>query len=180
MPDTDRNYLSIADRDSVTLEDATISPEHEGEDVYAYDDILKLSKATNFIGRKLTIIGGSENAIDMNRYCTDVLVEDCKLMGGMQCGVVIKGGCRNVALRDVVFHDPDDAGYDIEIGGWSDQSDAPTTDITLDHCTRKDGRPIRVVLGNATRPRIIGGNVKILFWRSLALKAFILARRLLR
>lgn len=180
MPDTDRNYLSIADRDGVTLEYMTITPEHEGEDVYAYDDILKLSKATNFVGRKLKIIGGSENAIDMNRYCADVLIDDVHLIGGMQCGMVIKGGCRNITLRDVIFYDPEATGYDLEIGGWSDQSQAPTTDVTLDHVIRADGHsPVRVVVGNATKPRIIGGNVKILFWRSLALKAFILVRRLL-
>jgi hypothetical protein len=38
---------------------------------------------------------------------------------------------------------------------------------------RTDGKPVRVVVGNAEKPSVVGGNVKILFWRSLGLKLFV-------
>ena len=181
MQDTDRNYLSYADRDGVVLEDTSIDPELDGiNSRLAFDDILKLSHATNFTGRRLSVYGGSENALDMNRGCENVLIEDSHLSGGAQCSMVIKGGCRNITLRDVILHDPAESSYDIELGGWSDQSQDQTEGITLDHVARADGAPVRVVLGNAAMPRIIGSNVKVLFWRSLALKGYILVKRLLK
>jgi hypothetical protein len=41
------------------------------------------------------------------------------------------------------------------------------------NCKRSDGLPVRVRVGWADRPVVIGGNVKILFWQSLMLKVYV-------
>jgi len=174
MKDKDVNYLSYADVDGVTIGDQMIVA-----DQTKFDDSLKLSHATNFKGYNLTIYGGSENAIDLNRECKMVLFEHLVLVGGGQCAIVVKGGSEDIEFTNVCITKPK-GNYDIELGGWSDQSRKKTKRVWLDNVVRPDGKPVRVVVGNADKPTIIGGNVKILFWRSLALKAFVWAKGLVK
>lgn len=175
MNDTDRNFYSFADVDGRTIEDLRLDAAASDEDPLSYDDTLKLSHATNFIGRRLWVQGGSENAVDMNRRCGAVRIEDSTFAGGGQCAVVVKGGSTDIALARVTIVEPKGA-YDIELGGWSDQSDELTRRISLADVRRGDGQPVRVVVGRSERPTIVGGNCRVLFWRSLALKLFWWAR----
>lgn len=177
MKDTDRNFLSVADVDGRTLEDLRIDPESEGQRRDEFDDILKFSHARNVVARRLWVAGGTENAIDMNRECRAIRVEDSTLISGRQCAIVIKGGSEAIAFTRVKIAPAEpDTAYDIEIGGWSDQSMERTRNVTLQEVTRWDGKAVRVVVGHADRPVIIGGRCRVLFWRSLALKTFWLAR----
>ena len=179
MPDADRNYCDrYADTDGATLSGVTLDATADGMAPHDFDDTLKLSHTVRFTGENLTIIGGSENAVDMNRECHDVLLEDCSLAGGGHCGLVIKGGCTHIFLNNLVFVDSE-APYEVELGGWSDQSKKRTTGVRMDNCRRDDGQPVRVVVGNSDFPKVVGGNVKVLYGRSLALKIFIFLKGLL-
>lgn len=171
MSTPDRNFLSYADVDGRTIEAVRIDASDEGDDPLAFDDTLKLSHAVNFIGRQLWVRGGRENAVDMNRGCRNVRLEGCTLVAGRHCAVVIKGGSSDISLARVAIVEPVGA-YDIELGGWSDQSFDLTRRVTLADVSRRDGQPVRVVVGRAELPAIVGGNCQVLFWRSLLLQAF--------
>ena len=154
----DKNYYSIADQDSVVLVNETLP--YGGVAVDDYNDILKLSHATNTQILSSMIYGGTEDCIDMNRYCENILVQDTRLhpFGSYCC--TIKGGTKNVILKNIVL-----GGHgketDIDLGNWSDQSSELTTNITLDNVTCYDGSPVRVRVLWADPPTVIGGNVKV-------------------
>jgi hypothetical protein len=179
MSDKDVNYLSFADVEGVILENVYVNPELDGLRAADFDDILKLSHVKYFKGHTLSIVGGSENAIDMNRECFDIQIRDSKVFGGGQCAIVIKGGCQYIHLKNLVIADPV-GSYDIELGGWSDQSAKITRKVTLENVTRSDGKPVRLVLGHAEHPEIIGGNVKVLNLQSIVLQVFILIKSLFK
>lgn len=176
--DTDRNFRSYADVDGLYLgAGVVIDPEAERE---SYDDILKLSHARRVRGFDLSVYGGSENPLDMNRNCEDVELCGLYLSGGGHCAVVIKGGSRDIRLRNVEIADVRSRWCDIELGGWSDQSLERTTGVVLDNVRRTDGKPVRVIVGHADDPTVLGGNVRVYRVRSALLKAFWLWRRLTR
>jgi hypothetical protein len=181
MRDTDRNWHSVADAQGVQLHDLRLDPTEEGHAVDEFDDTLKFSNAQHCVALRLWIRGGSENAVDMNRNCADIRLQDSTLISGAQCAIVVKGGARDIELSHVcIVPRNQDTPCDIELGGWSDQSDARTARVTLHEVSRIDGRPVRVAVGHADRPTIIGGRVRVLFWRSLGLKAFVYTRFLAR
>lgn len=171
MTRPDRNYLSIADVDGKIIHDLRIDPSHEGHNPLDFDDILKFSHARNVQAQRLFVAGGRENAIDLNRGCENVVVENTLLEAGRQASVVIKGGCRNITLRHVAITNV--TGWcDVLIGDWSDQSWEKTTEVHLLHVSRNDGQPVRVVVGHADWPEVMGGNVRILRRPSYALKCY--------
>ena len=173
--DVDNNYMSLADTSDVFL--TMLLLPRKGDNPTDYDDTLKFSKAESCGIDSSYIIGGTENAIDMNRECRWITVRDTTLVGGDHCAVVIKGGCEFVTLQGVLIR-PGGGAYEIELGGWSDQSRKKTRQVHLLHVMRTDGKPVRVVVGNAEKPSVVGWNVKILFWRSLGLKLFVWAKGL--
>lgn len=154
----DKNYYSIADQDSVNVIDQSFPS--SGVNPLDYSDILKLSKATNVVIRGCYIVGGKEDCIDMNRYCENILVENTTVhSSGLYC-FTIKGGTKNVTLRNVVIN-KHGKEMDIDLGNWSDQSKDLTTNITLENVTSSDGKPVRVRVLWAKKPTVIGGNVKV-------------------
>jgi hypothetical protein len=171
MSRPDRNYKSYADVFGVTIQDARFDPAEAGLDPQAFDDTLKFSNASEVHAENIFVRGGRENAVDMNRGCHDIAIQTSTLVGGNQCAIVIKGGSHDIALGDVMIREAV-GRYDIELGGWSDQSFEKTRRILLHDVRRDDGKPVRVAVGHAEKPDIEGGNVKILFFESLALKAF--------
>jgi hypothetical protein len=173
MQDVDVNFRSYADMSEFRLEDEFICPPHSER--YDYDDILKFSHVSKARVSRISVVGGNENAIDLNRECDDVVFNKVFINGGLQCAIVVKGGSTNIKFNDVEIAS-EQGHYDIELGGWSDQSKKRTRNVTLSNISRLDGKPVLVVVGNAELPSIKGGNVKVLFWRSLALKLFIFYR----
>lgn len=175
MPDI--NYHdSLADTDGMRLSDRTIDPRTEGKPLSMFSDTLKLSNTHNFVGTRLDIVGSNENAVDMNRTCKNVVLSNCQLRGGGQCAVVIKGGSSQITLQDIEIYEVR-GSYDIELGGWSDQSQEITREVALVNVRRLDGEPVRVVIGNAEKPLVVGGNVKILTLQSWLLKVYIVLKR---
>ena len=157
MPDV--NYYSIADRNDEEVASCVLPG--TGENPLDYSDILKLSKATNIVVKGCTIHGGKEDCIDMNRYCENILVEDTKVISNGNYCFTIKGGTKNVTLRNVVI-EKHGKWYDIDLGNWSDQSNELTTGIVLDNVTSADGKPVSVRVLWAEEPTVIGGNVKVI------------------
>ncbi|HWA07923.1 MAG TPA: hypothetical protein VG838_00500 [Opitutaceae bacterium] len=174
MSDTDKNYKAWADLVGLVLTDLTVDPREEGLNPADFDDLFKLSHAEQVKVTGLTVRGGGlqkENCIDMNRLCRDVEIINARLEAGQQNAITIKGGCRDIHLSAITIERA--GGHcDIELGNWSDQSWDPVTGVVLTNVCRADGKPVRVRVGHADAPVIVGGNVKILFWGSLYLKTY--------
>lgn len=173
MTPIDRNYRSFADASGLHVTDLDLRPDHPDD----YADVLKLSAITDSIFERVTVRArdASENACDINRLCRGVVIDDFRFEGGRQCSIVVKGGS-DVMLRDGVIVPHPDAAYDIELGGWSDQSMARSR-LVLQYVRRADGLPLRVVCGWWSRPQIVSNwNVEILWRRSVGYHAYNLGK----
>lgn len=171
----DINYLpgTFADVADLVIDGLTIDPASAGVDPATLCDLVKLSHARRITLRNLVVRGGKqrENAIDANRMCEDVLIDGAELEAGRQNAITIKGGCRRIHLRNVLIARA--GGHcDIELGNWSDQSFERVTKVTLENVRRADGKPVRLRVGHAAFPTIIGGNVRYMRIESYALKAY--------
>lgn len=170
--DTDRNYLSFADCSGVRLVNASVDPRDEGQDPAEYDDLLKLSNASNFYGYGLTVAGGGrnkENGLDLNRHASGCHIEQSSIEAGQQCAVVIKGASNDSVLQDVLIIPAPGNRCDIEYGGRSMQVWDVTTGQRLVRVRRSDGRPLRVVCGRADWPQCDGTQIEKLRWESFKL-----------
>lgn len=154
----DHNYRSYADVRGVNVEGITL-PE-KGVDNLAYSDVLKLSRAQDVVVRNCYIYGGVEDCIDMNRYCENVLIENCTLYPAGKYAMTIKGGSSGIVLRNIVI-DGHAGEVDIDLGNWSDQSMEQSRAICLDNVTRADGTPVTVRVLWAEKPIVVGGNVNV-------------------
>lgn len=170
-PDT--NFISYADTKDVVVEGITFQPTNPE----FYDDILKISKVEQIVVRNCIINpkgGNREDGVDINRLCKDVSITDCTIGSGDKYAVTIKGGCVGVELNDVEIVGR--GGWervDIDLGNYSDSNMIRTRGIELIDVRRQDGQPVRVRCGLADRPLIYGGHVKVLFWQSLMIKAYV-------
>jgi polygalacturonase len=170
----DNNYYSIADQDGITVKDITIDPRKDGINPATISDVFKFSHATNVVADNVTVDAGGfqiENTIDMNRLCANVTVKNCKLVSGMENAITIKGGCHDILIQDTVII-PGKGHCDVELGNWSDQSQEYVSNVTLNNVTRSDGQPVRLRVGHAKEPTIVGGNIKRMFWGSLLVKIY--------
>lgn len=177
---SDKNYYSIADESGVELVGKTLDPRADGIDPSLFDDILKISHSNNVTISSVIVDAGGmqrENAIDMNRECRTVLVQNCKLVSGMQNAITIKGGCEQIIIENVEMV-PGRGHADIELGNWSDQSQKRTTKVTLINVRRTDGKPVRLTVGNADYPAIHGSNIEYQWARSWLVKAYVFIRGL--
>lgn len=162
MTTPDKNFRSYADQSGILVADQVFDPRAAGEDPAHIDDVLKLSHVTNARFLRCEVRAGGlqrENALDLNRECADVLIEGFTLESGRQNALTIKGGCTAITIKDTVII-PGQGHCDIELGNWSDQSTAKTTRVWLINVTRSDGKPVRLRVGRADDPIILGGNVR--------------------
>lgn len=177
---SDRNYLSFADQNHVVIADQSIEAPKPSD----YDDILKLSNVggAKVVNTSINLRGGNrEDAVDIMRGSSYIHLEDCTIGAGNYV-FTIKGGARFVSLRNVQIsrHGRWPERVDIDIGNFSvTVPDAKTGTVILDNVTATDGRPVRVRVGWAAAPIVIGGNVQVLFWQSAVLKAYVFTMRML-
>lgn len=167
----DRNFRSESGKFDVSVVNQNIYSHSPQE----YDDILKFSHTIGALVKNCTIgshLPSREDGVDINK-CEAIYIMECKIWGGDKYGITIKGGSKLVSLEDVQFMSYR-RGIDVDIGNFSDTNMDKTTGVVLRNVTRGDGNPVRVRVGRGNKPTIIGGNVKILFWHSLALKAYVL------
>jgi DNA-binding protein len=134
-----------------------------GVDASKYNDILKFSRAINMRIDQVTVkTGGTqiEQAIDMNNLCQNITIVRADIQEGKENALTIKGGCNNIHFG-VLSITPGTGHCDIELGGASDQSNLPTTEVTMDSAAMTDGNPVKLRILNATPPDIAQGNVII-------------------
>lgn len=159
---SDNNYPpgEFANQTGLNVSNLTLQPEHPEQ----YDDIFKLSGITNSRFTTVTVVAGDciENALDINNKSVGVLIHDFHLYGGKQCAVVVKGGS-SVTLEQGLIGPNPTATYDIELGGWSDQS-MEKSSLVLNATRRIDGQPLRVVCGWWSVPTCLGGTKIEIMW----------------
>jgi hypothetical protein len=174
MSDKDVNFLSYADQTGLTVRGLDVAAPYPatGE---SFDDMLKISHCTDcsFVGG--TVSGGSENAVDLNRMCENISLVGLQLNGGAQASVVVKGGCTGVSFSDILINPDPRARCEFLIDDWSAQSRAPS-DVSISRVTRLDGKPVRVIFGRFSRPRVVNAKVKILWISSIALHIYNLGK----
>lgn len=153
----DVNYYSIASNPSPVDLGSFLNPANPLD----YSDIIHLSKGVNVTIHDVTVQGGKEDCIDMNNDSQNVLIQNVRVHPNGQYGFTIKGGTRDVVLRNVVFETHGNT-VDIDLGNWSDQDQVnKTRAVTLENVTSVDGRPVKVRVMFADNPTVIGGNVKV-------------------
>jgi hypothetical protein len=168
----DYNYRSYADCSDVLIDGERIKPDN----CLDYDDVLKFSNVKYAVVTKSDVWGGKEDCIDMNRNCSDICINDSYLFPRGKYGMTIKGGTKNVTLRNVTFlgHGKE---ADIDIGNWSDQSQEKTTNIKLIDVIASDGKPVRVRVLWGDPPEVVGGNVKIVIVSPVLVKIYRFLRK---
>lgn len=179
MPKPDLNHLSYADvqnDEMVVLHHLNVSP----PDAEKYDDLLKVSHCRNMTFRHLVVAPNGmqrEDAVDIMRFSRDIVLDGAILRGGKYV-MTIKGGSRDIQLHDVLIERPASGGegVDIDIGNFSHNALGRTGRVVLRDVLRSDGKPVRVRVGWADEPVIVGGNVKILRFQSLLLKAYVFVK----
>jgi hypothetical protein len=177
MSKPDKNYEGIASNSHpVSISDATIQP----DDGSQYDDILKFSNAwaVTVSGCEINPMGGNrEDGVDINNHSRELLFRNCRVTAGAKYAFTIKGGSRDITLKDITIKGPRGSeGVDIDIGNYSDQSNVMTRDITLDNVNREDGQPVTIRIGRGKDVNITNSNVKILVFQSLLLKVYVWAK----
>lgn len=175
---TDVNYHGVADNPTpVSIDGQAIIPPKPAN---FWDDAFKLSNAWAVTVTNCNINpngGNREDGIDINRFCRDVLIKNCRVRSGDKYAVTIKGGSHQITLQDVTIHGPrGKEGVDIDIGNFCDWNYAMTNDITLKNVIREDGEPVRLRIGRGENVNIVGGNVKVLVVQSFLLKAYVWAK----
>jgi hypothetical protein len=162
----DVNTESYAGQDGVIVEGRTLVP-NKGD-----SDSLKFSNCTNFRVTSCEIHGGLEDTIDINRG-TNGLIENCKLVPAGLYTLTVKGGFKNLTIKNTeIVGSGKETG--IDIGNWSSQGRwAWTKNVKLENVYSSDGKPVIVRVMWGSKPKVVGGNVKIEDWRIKAFFYFI-------
>ena len=195
----DKNYLSISENQgewySGTEQPHPASPPYP-KSLYPvrpeeWADILKISRSHDVSLTDMSIAQGHEDVADFNNECSN-----CLLIGRFGNSLsdyhsqifTVKGGCREITIGGEILSQPGSMA-DVVVGGWSDQSYAPSTDLDFSELTRPEankkvtfvfGRvvnPIRAALGRPTGIKL-PKKAKVLFWKSLGLQAYWYGKRI--
>jgi hypothetical protein len=180
--DTDFNYFQLPFSD-LDYDGLDCDPRTKFLNPSAFDDLLKISAKQNVTVRyfKATSDGTHrEDAVDLNNLCQAVTLMDGTVTAGAKgVAVTIKGGSCATRLVRLVIDRP--GKYcDIEIGNHSDQSWKSCDGTVIEDCLRRDSQPVRVAWGRGKRPQIIGGHVKIVWWWTAVLHAYVYAKHYLK
>ena len=127
-----------------------------------YDDIMKFSGCSNAFVYNLYVTAGRENCIDAVRG-TDYIWSCVRTEDGAGVAAfTIKGAIDGWAiLGSTIGHGKE---TDIEVGQFDIHwypGRAPTRNGVIDACKSTDGKPIRVTLWNAEKPKVTQSSVKI-------------------
>jgi hypothetical protein len=181
MAKPDTNFLSFADRRDENHDGLNVDPRAEGKDPADFDDLLKISHCRGLVFSNFVVQGAGrqrENAIDLNRECSGILLIDGTVEAGQQNAITIKGGCTGTTLRRLVILRPSKK-CDIELGNHSDQSAQRTTHTYAHDVTRSDGQRVRVTVGHADWPIATGDTqIERQYFRSYRLKAYLALKRI--
>lgn len=149
----DRNYFSIS-QNKFTVDSGGPNPHEVTElptdNIFSpadgaknYSDILKFSNQQNFTLMGCAVDQGSEDSVDMNKFCRNITLDGQFGVGGGGSQVItIKGGCDTIWVTGISY------GNRVEIGNWSDQTYDKSRNIVL-NLTSSNGKPINVSIGRA-------------------------------
>ncbi len=185
--DKDKNYLSFYEEGKCSDPDRS-APRSPVSSMYEvaggvftpplaeqFDDIVRLHKATMYHFKDCVIDGQSlnkEDGLDLNNRCMGNLFERCIIAAGQHVAITCKGGSSHNTWRNCVIRGRGKF-VDIEFGNHSDQVREKSRDNRLIDVHHEDGKAVRVAWGyNAQRPKIHGGNVKIVWWWVVVLHAY--------
>ncbi len=196
MPTPDKNFLSFVDIHHapgnprvylnlrVCPEDYKVELLQSGARISSagvaaeeVDDVLKISGCTGVEFDHLQVVPVGvqrEDAVDIMRFSRGISIKNALLRAG-KYAVTIKGGSRDILLQNVRIERPSQGWekVDIDLGNYSHNAQGRTTGVVLWNVTRSDGKPVRVRVGWADEPIVIGGNVEILRVQSRLLKAYV-------
>lgn len=175
----DRNFKSFCDESNRTVADELFAPDNPSE----WDDVVKVSHCEGFTFRNCIINpegGNREDGVDVMRKSRHVEFYNCRVGAGNRYAFTIKGGSEMISLVNVTITGRrGKEGVDIDIGNFSHTlPNVKTGLVYLDNVSRANGEAVRVRVGWAPNPSVVGGNVKILFWASIGLKLYVLFKRL--
>lgn len=172
---SDRNYFSIS-QNKFTVDSGGPNP-HEvtelpADNVFSppdgaknYSDILKFSNQQGFTLMGCRVDQGTDDSVDMNRFCKDIVLDGTFGIGvGGNQVLTIKGGCKNIWVTGTSH------GNRVEIGNWSDQTYDLSENILV-NLTSVNGQPIMVSIGRAKNVSL-QGNCKKDTFGSLKLTAY--------
>ncbi len=174
--DKDINFKSYADVSDLEIVGEVFAPDNKGSNI---DDILKVSHSHNLTFENCVVLGGeqSENALDLNRECYNVLFKKMKLVAGRQNAITIKGGCEYIRFKDVEI--VPGGNCDIELGNFSHQSYRKVKAIYFNNVYRSDGAPVRLRVGHSDYPTIENSNFKYQILESHIVKTYVFFNQLI-
>lgn len=173
----DKNLRSYYEERGLNLDSLDLSS-HEDGDV---SSMLKISHSSHIFGVNLSIPQGDENAVDID-VCEDVAIAGFFGDPGVECDqvVTVKGGSRRIRVAGIVRTTQTRRKAHVQIGNWMDQSYRASRDIALD-LERVDGGPVYVAIGWAVPfTTKLQGSCKLLVWESVRLKAYWIAKYVVR
>jgi hypothetical protein len=170
----DINYQSFSDVDGVNLDELIVDLPAAGIDAANFSDVVKFSHATNVHIRHLVVRTNGrqrEQAVDMNRNCTGIMIDVLELDEGLENALTIKGGCDDITIGRLIIHGS--GGHcDVEIGGYS-TTKGKTTRVKIGS-VEHDGAATRVRIGAADWPVVDSGLIDKQINESLALALYVL------
>lgn len=119
-----------------------------------YADALKVSGALFVDLAAGGLVGGAEDCVDVNHSHSVNLLVDRFVPRGRYVGT-IKGGSSNITIKFGAIEGRPKY-VDFDLGNWSDQSGARTTQVRLQATTAPQPRPYTVRQLHATKPELIG------------------------
>jgi hypothetical protein len=168
----DTFYRVYRDLNGVVVKDEEI------ESPTLVSDPFKISNCQNVLVENCRIVGGSEDCVDQVAGRNTVL-RGCRLKPIGKNGVTAKGSVDGFELNDVLF-ETHGSECDAEFGQHckydSPLGKNPTKNIRLINVRAVDGRPVVCKIWNATKPTVIGGNVKVVKVSWIVVKAYFLWR----
>lgn len=154
-------------------------------DSTSFSSALKISHKTNIRGSDLRVAQCNENAVDItishnvNLTGRFGVLDDGGKQGRADQVITIKGGCSNVSVAGTVCSRPTRTRAAIQLGNWMDQDYSLNRDIHL-KLTNQDGSPTTFSTGWVAPFSVHGSGMKWLFWESVGLKLYWVAKWLVR
>lgn len=147
----------------------------------AFASLLKITHVNDVHGVALRVPSARENAIDID--CAQHILIQADVGSDDSVGdqvVTVKGGSRNVYMDLIVRGPAGRQNSHIQVGNWMDQSYKITADVRI-RAKHKDGGPVNVVTGWVVPFSVhLPGDCRWLFVESMKLKAYVLAKFLVR
>lgn len=167
---SETNYRSFYPNDG-NVGDQIFDPIKDGWAPGSWSDTAHFSdcKFQNF--RDFQIVGGNEDSVDLNNKCVGNSFEQFALTSGGKYNITLKGGSHNNLFSGLLIK-KHGSQVDIEIGNWSDQSDASNAFNSFWGVQSEDGKPVTYAYRYGSKPTFHYSNVKHLWWRSIGITIY--------